>query len=191
MANENLNPLEEDVHGTGKWNFRGKNLSPEEVERLTKERGVDWEKDVMPDGRLKLPKFRRKWYKSTVREPSIAQDDLQALQEARWKEYQVLPEPRRDYLEWAASRARRQQFDILEDIALNAGKTADRIKAVQSILEFSKSKPKTQVELSENREAFFDMSPAELLKTILELNGISFDKFQQFLNSEDAEVRTQ
>src|SRR3970040_880462 len=39
------------------WGFGGQPLYQHDVDALTK-KGVDWEKDIMPDGRLKHPKYR-------------------------------------------------------------------------------------------------------------------------------------
>jgi hypothetical protein len=182
--NANLKPLQEDIHGTGKWNFSGKNLPPDEVQALA-DKGVDWEKDIMPDGRLKLPKFRNRWRKSTVLEPTVAEGDLETSQKARWEEYQALEDPKPDYFEWASQRDRREQYDGIEDIFKNAGRASDRLKALALMLEFSKSKPKQVHEVSEATPQLGDVPMDEVLRGLLEVMGISYEKWQRFLATDD------
>ncbi len=181
-GNNNLRPLEPDIHGTHRWNFRGKNLSKIELKRLAS-KGVTNE-DWMPDSRLKHPRLRRKRSVTATRMAvTFNEVELLAKQEARWREYQALPAPKLDYFDWAALHEIRQTFDSLEKIALNAGRTSDRIKALAIRLDSTKPKPKQLIETSEAGDKFDNLTPFELLKMALENCGIKPEKFKEFLES--------
>lgn len=134
-----------------RWSYLGKALLQDDVDRLSA-KGVDWKKDIMPDGRLKLPKFRlRRLHnraaalEATCKIPTNvhSKEFLAAL----WQDYQNLPDdPKPDYLEWAAQRTRKEQFDNLVRVAFNGKRDGDRIKATATLLEFSKTKPKQVIE---------------------------------------------
>lgn len=137
------------VNGTAKqrWGFSGKPLEQSDVDALTK-KGVDWERDIMPDGRLKHPKFRLRRNQNreaalTKEYPSSSPEFLQSL----WDEYQKLPEDGRpEYFEWAAVRTRKEQFDTLWRIACKSKRDSERTRALMTLLEFSKTKPKQTIE---------------------------------------------
>lgn len=150
-SSNSLRPLHPDIHGTGRWTFSGKNLAPYEVERLTA-KGLNWAMDVMPDGRLKLPKFRSDVKNKRAYGFAAMAVELQQEAQDYWEAYQNLPEPRPDYLEWAAQQDRRRQFERLRLYAFTSKRESDRIKAMGLLLEFSKSKPKQQLELSQKEE---------------------------------------
>ena len=77
----------------------------------------------------------------------------------------------------------RQTFDGLEKIALNAGRTSDRIKCLAIIIDSTKPKPKQLIETSEAGDKFDNLTPFELLKMALENCGIEPEKFKEFLES--------
>lgn len=162
----NLNPLEPDVHGTGKWNFSGKNLPKNEVEALTK-KGVDWTLDIMPDGRLKHPRFRR--FRIANRAKALRAVAIISAEgrEERWAEYQALPDPKPDYCEWAAQRDRRTHFDAIERIAMHSKRDSDRIKALSTIFEYTKTKPKTISEVLNKVEDAQDVSLEKILEAVI------------------------
>ena len=121
-GNANLKPLDPDTHRTNRWNFSGKNLSNIELKRLAS-RGVT-DNDWMPDNRLKHPRLRRRGGNKTLMSASVDMEELEQKQEERWQEYLAVPEPKIDYFDWAALRERRQAFDMLEKVLLNAGRTS-------------------------------------------------------------------
>lgn len=172
--NANLKPLKENPYGTNRWNFRGKPLPTEELQALAK--GGVTDNDWMPDGRLKLRKFQERWgdWQKAKRK------SLGIVQAERWERYQALPEPRQDFMEWAALDSRRDCFEQLERVALTAGRKLDRIKAIHTILEFTKKKPKQELEHSGDMQEFSHLSNKDLLRMVLELNGIRPETFEQF-----------
>ena len=180
--NANLKPLRENPYGTNRWNFSGKPLPKEELQALAK--GGITDEDWMPDGRLKLYKHQKRWgdWKK------VKTRSLSIVQEERWEKYKELPEPRPDYMEWAALDTRRDSFEELEKIAKTAGRKTDRIKAINTILEFTKRKPKQELEHSGDLAEFSHLSNQDLLRMVLEMNGIRpevFDRFRE-LNPESS-----
>ena len=172
--NANLKPLRENSYGTNRWNFSGKPLPKEELQALAK--GGITDEDWMPDGRLKLYKHQKRWgdWKK------VKTKSLSIVQEERWEKYKELPEPRPDYMEWAALDTRRDSFEELEKIAKTAGRKTDRIKAINTILEFTKRKPKQELEHSGDMSEYSNLTNKELLRMVLELNGIRLETFEQF-----------
>ena len=162
----NLNPLEPDVHGTGRWTYLGKNLHPVEVEILT-EKGVDWTLDIMPDGRLKHPRFRR--FRIANRAKALKANVHRSVErgDERWAEYQALHDPKPDYCEWAAQRDRRIHFDALERVAMHSTRDSDRIKAISTIFEFTKTKPKQSMEVLNKVEDAQDVSLEKILEAVI------------------------
>lgn len=175
MKNANLRPLLDNPHGTNRWFFRGEPMTVEQAAKYEPD-------DFMPDGRLKLAKFRKGWktHKSYLK-PAQTDAELTAKQEARWQEYQAVPEPKPDYFEWASQRSRREQFDELERAYRNAERVSDKLKALGTLLEFSKSRPKSQIELTDGSNEMQQVSENDLLKMALELNGIDPAKFAEFI----------
>lgn len=184
----NLKPLEEDRHGTGKWNFRGHNLSPEEVEVLTA-KGVDWEVDVMPDGRLKLPKFRLASMAKRKKARALRQVQLKTEQEELKKKYDQIPEPKPGFFEWAFKQEEHLFYDILRKIGRMPNSTpTEKIRAIGTLTEYSKSKPKAQLELANKAPDFEQMPVEELLRMLLETIGINWDRFREWCNSENFQI---
>ena len=180
-GNANLKPLDPDTHRTNRWNFSGKNLSNIELKRLAS-RGVT-DNDWMPDNRLKHPRLRRRGGNKTLMSASVDMEELEQKQEERWQEYLAVPEPKIDYFDWAALRERRQAFDMLEKVLLNAGRTSDRLKAIAIHLDATKPKPKQLIETSDSTEQFMNMTPMQVLYMALESCGIRPEKFKEFLES--------
>ena len=171
----NLKKLEPDTHGTGKWNFSGRNLPPDEVAQLTLN-GVNWETDIMPDGRLKLPKFRKRRLEAILKAVKLNAESLAHKDHKRRVEYDAIPEPKPDYFAWAVRRDEQDHYARLEQEFYLSQLTRDRIKAMALLLEFAKSKPKQQLEVT-NRESDIALAePARLLQMVCELNGIDFNK---------------
>lgn len=193
----NLKPLQEPcpettVNGVSKkrWGYSGKILYQDDVDRLTA-KGVDWELDIMPDGRLKFPKYRQKRLRNRDAALKAANDNPKhcgnkEFQERRWQEYLKLPEPRPDYFEWASQYSRREQFDALERILFNSRRDSDRIKASATMLEFSKSKPKQVVEQINNVQEE-EIPLDKLLDTVLEAKGIDPLMFRKFVEAQAQE----
>lgn len=172
--NANLTLLRPNPYGTNRWNFKGKPLPQVEIDVLYKAGVAD--EDWMPDGRLKLSKFQKRWgdWQKAKRK------SLSVVQSERWERYLALPKPLPDYMEWAASDTRRDCFDELEKVAKTAGRKTDRIKAIHTILEFTKKKPKQELEHSGDLAEFSHLSNKDLLRMVLELNGIPPEVFEQF-----------
>jgi len=172
--NANLKPLRPNPYGTNRWTFGGKPLPKEELQALT-DRGViaqDW----MPDGRLKLPKFQKRWGDWQ----KIKRISLSQIQAERWQRYQALSEPRPDYMEWAASDTRKDCFEELEKVAKTASRKIDRVKAINVILDYTKRKPKQELEHSGELAEFSHLSNQDLLRMVLEMNGIRPEVFERF-----------
>lgn len=179
-----LKALQPDTYGTGRWTYNGKNLRNDEVEALT-DKGVDWVKDLMPDGRLKLPKFRfhRKPQKKQLTPQQLREND--ADRRARYDALTSDPKP--DYFEWAAMESRKEQFAQLERDAFCANRPSDRLKAIATLLEFSKSKPKQTIGVeTDTKEVSID--PKELLEFALRENGIGLtaDQFKELAEQRKA-----
>lgn len=171
---------------TGYWAFRGKPLLQDDVDRL-KAKGVKFEPypngDLMPDNRLKHPRFRSDFRKNKKTYLSKFMGEVNENQEHRWKEYLALPEPRQDFFEWACQRDQRILYDTLEKLAKKPGgdrAETGKIKAIQTILEFGKVKPKTVLETNEKNAMLPKMTNEDLMKLVLEANGISWDSWLAF-----------
>src|SRR3989304_414452 len=89
VKNTNLRPLLDNPYGTSRWNFSGKPLSSEEIATL-RSRGVT-DEDWMPDGRLKLTKFQKRWKTNTAenrlrRDPVMKRADFDNRFSQWWDE---------------------------------------------------------------------------------------------------------
>ena len=166
-----LKPLQPDTYGTGRWTYNGKNLAPYEVETLSL-KGVDWEKDLMPDGRLKHPRFRFHRKKKMYGWHEHTRTELRENDAARRIRYDLLPEPRPDYFEWAALETRKEQFAQLERDAFCADRATDRLKAISTLLEFSKSKPKQTIGVEQDLKADVEWDADKIIEYGLQLKGI-------------------
>jgi hypothetical protein len=183
MANSNLKPLLPNSHGTDRWFFRGEPMTVEQAAKYDPD-------DFMPDGRLKLAKFRKGWktHKSYLK-PTVTDDELLKKQTERFNRYEQLPGPKPDYFEWASQASRREQFDELERAYKSAERVSDKLKALNTLLEFSKSRPKTTLEVSQSSDGIPELTNEELLRMALEMNGINYDKFKEIFQT-DIEATT-
>ena len=161
-----LKPLDPDDHKTGRWNFSGKNLPPEEVQALT-EKGVNWGKDIMPDGRLKHPRFR-------LRRLSNRQKGLDAPKKRSEVEnlelrvrYKELPDPKPNYFQWAAQEEIYFHYENVKRLASHSRRDGDRIKALSVLLEHGLSKPKTISEVNTKGQDVQDVSMDKLLEMLI------------------------
>jgi hypothetical protein len=183
--NTNLKPLQEDKHGTGHWNFSGKNLSKEEMKNFAEE-------DFMPDGRLKLPKFRRKWRKSTVMQAVETDEQFNAKWEKWQDEWEQLdPNNRPRFGTWLIDTKEDALVKPLFRILTDSGRKSEIRGAINTLWEHFKTKPKTQVEVSEGTQDFGEIKPEELLRNLMEFMGYSYEKFERFLATNDTDITTQ
>ncbi|KKL82469.1 hypothetical protein LCGC14_1984480, partial [marine sediment metagenome] len=88
-----------------------------------------------------------------------------------------------DYFDWAALHEIRQTFDSLEKIALNAGRTSDRIKALAIRLDSTKPKPKQLIETSEAGDKFDNLTALQLFQMAADNLGIDTEELKKFLES--------
>ena len=142
-----LKPLEPDVHGTGRWSFEGKNLTPQDVESLAR-KGVLYPEDYMPDNRLKHPLFRLSFRARSKRPPMQTLDEFEAQFREWTTEYEALPAPRPDFFEWFGKERHIIVAKVLLREMLIGTRPGQALKAANVFLEFAKSKPKQSVEVS-------------------------------------------
>ena len=178
---DNLKPLEPDIHGTGRWAYLGKNLDHDDVKRLTA-KGVDWEKDIMPDGRLKHPKFRLR--RINNRKNALAEATKFTVKETDELKtrYDSLPDPKPPYFQWAAEQEIAIHYANVKRIAMHAPRDSDRIKALAVLLDNGLVKPKSVVENLPAQPEMVDLD--KVIEIALAMKGISLDKFRQFIESE-------
>ena len=171
-----LKPLAEDCPETTangvsrkRWGFGGQALTQQDVDNLTA-KGVDWDKDIMPDGRLKHPRFRLR--RINNRKNALASADLVTQQEITelWAEYDAMPEPKPEEFEWMSKRTQRLRMDSLLRAGMHSTRDSDRIKALATWMEFERSRPKQVVE-NVNPEVR-PATPDELLAAVASI----FDK---------------
>lgn len=106
--------------------------------------------DTMPDG--VHAKTRLKWKNIfTARQKGSAseRDDRQGHCEKLLEEYNAIQGEKPDYLQWAAEHSRPQIFEELYHQAVGARHPVARVKACSTLLEFTKTKPKRELELSQ------------------------------------------
>lgn len=182
-------PLQPNPFNTNRWNFSGKPLPREELEQLRKN-GVtdeDWMVDDEGRWRLKLPKFRRKWVTKEQQAEMKAESDgdLEKLRET----YESLPDPKPDYLQWAAEETRKQQFEIVFRTARESVNPATRLKAINTIWEFSKQKPKSVHEVQEPEGEIKEASVDELFNMLLAEMGYDPNAVRQVLSEHGKQVK--
>ena len=103
------------------------------------------ETDTMPDKIHAKP--RHMWqevYKKRSRAVDVKILSAKRYSDELEAEYKALPEPKPDYLEWASSQMRPAIFRELLTRALSGKGDMARIRAISTILEFTKSKPKQE-----------------------------------------------
>lgn len=128
--------------------------------------------DLMPDGvRLKPRRLRsdNRGRRKTVASTKMAREEAEAFR----LEYDSLPEPKPSFMEWYASTKEAEITAMLVTIAKDCSERAgDRLKALATLLEFTKSKPKSQMEISAPEQPTKDLSAQEILELAYQLNGI-------------------
>lgn len=146
-------------------------MRPEEAARYQPE-------DFMPDGRLKLSKFRQGWQQR--RAPVLSSDELQERQNKVWDDWTALPEPRPDYLEWAANQFKRDLFNELLSSALTGRTDSQRSIGIRTLLEFTKSKPKQQLEVSS--AVLQPAAPQELMEAFSQIFRIPIVELEKLIS---------
>ena len=162
---DNLKPLQPDIYGTGRWGYAGQALTTQDVENLTK-KGVDWVNDIMPDGRLKHPKFRLKRIRNRQNALTEARQYTAEKTEELKERYDALPEPRPPFFQWAAGEEVATHYANVKRIAMHATRDSDRIKACAVLLEHGLVKPKSVVENTNKTEDAIDL-PLDKLADLL------------------------
>lgn len=128
------------------------------------------ETDTMPDGIHAKPspswqKNKHKLYKPPKKLTTFTVGgQVAALNE----EYDALPDPKPDYLQWASLKSMKTLFEELYRQSLMAERESDRNKAISTLLEFSKSKPKQTVEVVESGEVQFP----DLFRRVAKLGNV-------------------
>ena len=183
-----LYPLEEPcletvVNGVSKkrWAYRGFSLLQDDVDRLTK-KGVDWERDIMPDGRLKSTRFRLKRINNRRKALAAAAADTKVETDELKTRYDALPEPRPPYFQWAAQEEVSIHYESVKRIAMHSVRDSDRIKALSVLLEHGLAKPKQTLAV-EQKESGAEIPAEKFLEAALEHNGFSMADFKAFVAS--------
>jgi hypothetical protein len=172
---------------------RGKNFTDEEIAKKTKHLlslndsfivgnpHFTPELDTMPDG--VHAKTRFKWKKVYTNLETLKHYNTKKGQnhcEKLKAEYDAIPEPKPEYLEWASERSRPQLFEELYRQAVSAKQGIARIKAISTILEFTKSKPKQELEVS---RADFSGELPDLFRQLAQLGGIPSEAVEALITS--------
>ena len=170
---------------TGYYGYAGKPLTEQDVANL-KAKGVKFEPydqggDLMPDGvRLKKPRFRSDVIKKKLEGRQVKESGIDTDQDTLQEEYNKLPEPRPDFFQWAFERDQSKLYGILVKTArMPHSSGSERIKAISTILEFAKSKPKTQLEVSSANDQIPEYSIEDVMKMTLSEYGITWEEFQE------------
>jgi hypothetical protein len=186
-----LKPLEPDHYGTGKWALSGRNLSPFDVENITKN-GVDWDKDIMPDGRLKHPRFRlcslrnnRPRTRRAVMNDATFEEEFSKWQE----EWTALSQEERDeFGDFKVWFNKKYSFILARELLRNvlvSTRVQQSTKAAATFMEFSQSKPKSIVENLQAQPESIDLD--KVIEIALAMKGISLDRFRKFIETETHE----
>lgn len=189
----NLKPLQPPpTEGfSGYWGYAGKPLTDLDVKNL-RAKGCIFaahpDGDLMPDGkRLKHPRFRLRRPKESIIEPSLSHKQLRRIEAKLEEEYRSLPEPRPDFFEWAAERERPELYNQLRSIAFRSKRPDHRLKAINTMLEFSKSRPKQVHEVSGVADEP-ELTAEELLRLALEANGIDAEEFNEAMGKNPKKI---
>ena len=165
------------------WGFGGQPLYQHDVDALTK-KGVDWEKDIMPDGRLKHPRYRLRRIANRTFANEAAKEYTSEETADLKNRYDALPEPRPPFFQWAAQQEVYLHYLNVKRISMHAKRDSDRIKAYSLLLEHGLAKPKQIVEqqVAHTEE---EVPLSKLLDTVLEASGIDPLMFRQFMASQE------
>lgn len=171
----------------------GKNFSEEEITRKTKglvslsdpflkdNAQFTRELDSMPDGIHAKP--RKYWAQVHLQSNRLkihkTAKAAQHCAELRDR-YASLPEPKPEYLVWASEQSRPQLFDELFRQATRADNPMARVKAISTILEFTKSKPKTELEVIQKD---FSGELPDLFRQLAQLAGVPPEAIETFVGS--------
>lgn len=148
-------------------------------------RGVSFEpgsRDLMPDGvRLKPKRLRsdakldvqlgRRGGQLTVR-PSMTEEEFHALMEEWKKEYDAIDGEKPPFNEWQSDKGKELAKKTLLFNALVSARASQSSRAAASYLEFTESKPKSQVEVSQPEQPTAEMSPMDMIAMGFEALGI-------------------
>ena len=116
-------------------------------------------------------------------------EEIRQEQNRLWKEYDKLQLPKPDYFEWAAQASRREQFNEVHLTFMTAKSPSDRIRALTLLMEFSKSKPKQQLEVSSGDEAnAAPITPEEIIRLAFGELNLDFDKFLEWAGAKPKET---
>ena len=139
----------------------------------------------MPDGRLKLTKFQKRWKTNTAenrlrKEPVMNRADFDERFARWWDEYAAITDdPKPNFYQWFA----RVHPDVLGKELLWAvfdkGRRSAAEKAIRTWLEHGLEKPKTQLEVSNADAQIPEYSNEDILKMVLEEMGIDYAEFQE------------
>ena len=130
--------------------------------------------DLMPDGiHLKPRRIRND---NRGRKKAMVKVVTDGTQYAR-DMWEALPEPKPSFMEWYVTTHEVDLTTSLVDIARNRTEAAqNRIKATSLLLEYVKSKPKSQLEVSQPTQPTTELTPQEFLELALTASGIDPDK---------------
>ena len=171
------------------WLYDGTPVTPELKEQLIAQDNVVFavhpDGDILPDGIHLKPRriWRNRRGKSHYTPTLWTEENLRARQQKRWEEYDALPSPRPDYMEWAAQQSRREQFEQLEMVAFTSKKSSYKLKALATILEFSKRKPKQELDVT-NRQEQEPVTPEKLVDYLAAALGVNKSKLEEFVKTQ-------
>lgn len=204
---DNLKSLENDIYGTGRWAYSGRNLSPHDVENLTA-KGIRWwiggkdglDGDLMPDGRLKFPKYRSDFRNNA--NPSgrprtrraVMNDQTFETEFAKWQEeWNAMPQEQRDeFGDFKVWFNKKYDFVLAKELLRNvlvSARVQQSTKAAATFMEFSQSKPKSIVENLQSQPETIDLD--KVIEIALAMKGIPVEKFRDFIQKESANVSNQ
>ena len=140
------------------------------------------ELDMAPDGwhikpmRLWAAKKQKRRMTEEVTDAAISE-----LRNQRRTEYQALPEPKPNYFDWLAMVDEEERFWDAYKIRKNASFAGERLKAIVSVNEASKAKPKQTIEVTKEEGVNIDL----LLEKILRAKGWNEDQAAEFMQKID------
>jgi hypothetical protein len=163
---------------TGFYRYNGTPISIKDQKEYYEPLGVvfkvDEGGDLMPDGvHLKPRRLRNDRFGQRDAKLHLVKAGTQSVI-AKWE---ALPEPKPPFTEWYVQHNEADLASALVDIARNPTESPQaRIKAISLLWEFTKSKPKAQLEVSQPVQPMTNMTAQELLALACELNGITLQE---------------
>jgi len=168
----------------------GRNYTDEEIATKTKhlrslhddfvEANPDFtlDRDMMPDGVHAKP--RKNWFKvsghskeNKAAKKSKTEAHLQALRD----EYAAITGDKPDYLQWAAEKSRVELFEELYRQVKGDKDRSVRGRAISTILEFTKNKPKHAIEFISSE---LSGEIPELFRQLSKLAGVPTEAIEAF-----------